>query len=174
VLLKYAQADKYLAGIDLNADDTIYLANQYSPNFSDYNSESSPPSRSPSGADSDIQFQSAAAPAGRTVKLPLQDDVSGTLDLLYYGPFGFGTPSQVLSVDVDTGSADLWVPLNCRNCHGRQFSSSRSSTFRSTNQAFSVAYVRPFFFFLSTCGPGCYQRNWTATYRFGSSPFDSH
>ncbi|KAH9979073.1 aspartic peptidase domain-containing protein [Lactifluus volemus] len=133
VLLKYAHADRYLAGIDLNADDTIYLANQYSPNVSDYESEP-PPSRSP-----DTQFRSAAA-ASRTVKLPLHDDVSGTLDLLYYGPVGFGTPSQVLSVDIDTGSADLWVPLNCKNCHGRQFSSSRSSTFRSTNQAFSVAY----------------------------------
>ena len=146
MLSKYAQADKYLAGIDLNADDTIDLANQYSPNFSDYNSEPSHSSRSPLGADT--QFRSAAA--ARTVKLPLQDDVSGTLDLLYYGPFGFGTPSQVLSVDVDTGSADLWVPLNCRNCHGRQFSSSRSSTFRSSNRGFSVAYVRRFFF-LSTC-----------------------
>jgi hypothetical protein len=141
VLLKYAHADRYLAGIDLNADDTIYLANQYSPNVSDYKSEPPPSSRSP-----DTQFRSAAAAAAsRTVKLPLHDDVSGTLDLLYYGPVGFGTPSQVLSVDIDTGSADLWVPLNCKNCHGRQFSSSRSSTFRSTNQAFSVAYVRPFF-----------------------------
>jgi Eukaryotic aspartyl protease len=102
----------------------------------------------PSSAGVESSSPRSASVAG-TVKLPLQDDISGTLDLLYYGPSGFGTPSQVLTLDVDTGSADLWVPLDCGNCHGRQFSAGRSSTFHSSNQAFSIAYVCVF---QSTCG----------------------
>jgi Eukaryotic aspartyl protease len=182
VRLKYAHAANYFAGIDLNPDDIINLADHYSRSFSAHypppsGADTEPPpggqehngdpiksdaDDNSTGTNSHIEgtasnpatsdlkllfFESAAA---ETVKLPLKDDISGTLDLLYYGPFGFGTPSQVLTVDVDTGSADLWVPLNCKNCHGHQFSAGRSSTFRSSNQAFSVAYVR-------CCQSWCYQ-----------------
>ncbi|KAA1471763.1 acid protease [Dentipellis sp. KUC8613] len=52
-----------------------------------------------------------------------------------------GTPAQTLTVDIDTGSADLWVPVNCKNCNGHQFDPSRSSTYRNNNQGFAVTYV---------------------------------
>lgn len=156
---KYASAAEYLSGIGLNPDDFIELADRYpeSPGVS-------PPSPPPSGQgyDPGLNGPGADSEAGATSsypassdfssfafetttgQLPLQDEVSGALDILYYGPAHFGTPSQTLTVDVDTGSADLWVPAKCGNCHGHQFDAGHSSTFRPTNQDFSVTYVGHF------------------------------
>jgi Eukaryotic aspartyl protease len=44
----------------------------------------------------------------------LTDYMSGTLDVLYYARMQFGTPAQTLTIDIDTGSADLWVSLHSR------------------------------------------------------------
>jgi hypothetical protein len=130
VVVKYAQAENYLSGIGLNPDasDIIKLADRYPPSVgavpeSSYSTESS--------------TTGAAGPR----QWPLQDEVSGVLDVLYYGALYVGTPSQAFTVDFDTGSADLWLPAYCHNCHGRQFDASRSSTYRSTNQDISITYV---------------------------------
>jgi Eukaryotic aspartyl protease len=76
--------------------------------------------------------------------LPLQDAMSGSLDLLYYGLVSIGTPAQKLTVDVDTGSADLWVPANCETCTNNQFKPSQSSTYRGSKTKFSITYVSLF------------------------------
>ncbi|KAI9633852.1 aspartic peptidase domain-containing protein [Dioszegia hungarica] len=58
------------------------------------------------------------------------------MDVLYYGEVGIGSPEQTMTVDFDTGSADLW----CSSCKSSQFNSPRSSTYRDTGKPFSVEY----------------------------------
>jgi hypothetical protein len=134
----------------------LNLADQYSPTFGD--SESVPPPPSGHGHDTvsdsgligsgaDAQSETTSSTSAGTGQWPLLDEVSGALDILYYGPTRFGTPPQTLTVDVDTGSADLWVPANCGNCHGHQFDAAHSSTFRPSNQDFSITYVGHFLIF---------------------------
>ncbi|KAJ7287595.1 aspartic peptidase domain-containing protein [Mycena rebaudengoi] len=71
---------------------------------------------------------------------PLKDCVVGNLDLLYYGDVAIGTPSQKLTVDVDTGSADLWIPVNCSECSNKLFEDVKSSSRKNTDEDFSVVY----------------------------------
>lgn len=97
-----------------------------------------------SGADAQSETTPPSTSAG-TGQWPLLDEISGALDILYYGPAHFGTPAQTLTVDVDTGSADLWVPANCGNCHVHQFDAAHSSTFHPSNQDFSITYVGSYF-----------------------------
>lgn len=56
---------------------------------------------------SSSRLVTAAVGSGQLLP-PLQDHVSGALDLLlYYGFIGLGTRRRMLTVDVDTGSAQL-------------------------------------------------------------------
>ncbi|WWC72253.1 uncharacterized protein I206_106215 [Kwoniella pini CBS 10737] len=77
---------------------------------------------------------------GSSPVVPLIDYIQGSMDVLYYGNINIGTPSQTLSVDFDTGSADLWFPVNCNNCQSKQFDSSKSSTYKTSSNDFSVQY----------------------------------
>ncbi|KAF8210169.1 aspartic peptidase domain-containing protein [Mycena galopus ATCC 62051] len=72
--------------------------------------------------------------------MPLVDYLSGSLDLMYYGQVEIGTPAQKLTIDVDTGSADLWLPSGCRKCTHKQFKPSKSSTCERSNETFSISY----------------------------------
>lgn len=47
----------------------------------------------------------------------------------------------MLTVDVDTGSADLWVPVNCLYCPNNQLDAGRSSTYKDMVDEFSISYV---------------------------------
>ena len=83
VRLKYARSGDYLAGIGLNPDDDVMeLVERYFPAGS---------SESPSGvsdnddAAGDQHNNTFAAAAVTGQLLPLQDYVSGALDVLYYG-----------------------------------------------------------------------------------------
>ncbi|KAF9227375.1 acid protease [Gyrodon lividus] len=72
---------------------------------------------------------------------PLTDEVGGNADLEYYGPLSFGSQAQPLTIDFDTGSADLWIPVNCSDCGDlEQFQASSSSTYQQTDRYFEVTY----------------------------------
>ncbi|KAJ6593840.1 aspartic peptidase domain-containing protein [Mycena capillaripes] len=73
-------------------------------------------------------------------KMPLKDYISGNLDMMYYGSAHFGTPPQKLTLDIDTGSADCWVPVDCPDCTNKQFEDTKSSTRRNSGEDFSVFY----------------------------------
>ncbi|KAG0052001.1 hypothetical protein BGZ83_003079 [Gryganskiella cystojenkinii] len=79
--------------------------------------------------------------AGSSGSVPLTD-VSP--DLEYYGSVSVGTPAQVLKLDFDTGSSDIWFPSStctttaCKS-HTR-FTSSKSSTFQKDGRRWTISY----------------------------------
>ena len=83
--------------------------------------------------------------------MPLTDHFDRNLDLLYYGEVRIGTPAQSLTVQVDTGSADLWVPADCPKCAGTQFKPERSRTYQGREGTFEEHYV---------CAIGLSARRW--------------
>ncbi len=171
VFIKYAKAEQFLAGIDVNQD--THPEAGY-PQFE-------PPAAPGQGADSASQGHPSTIPsllspslssspgvvhaltnpneeapniigvppmAPGTVQMPLTDYISGAMDVLYYGPLDFGSPPQSLTVDIDTGSADLWMPVDCQGCTNDQFSSRHSSTYRGAATRCAITYVRPLPLFL--------------------------
>jgi len=89
------------------------------------------------GGDSGKEMSHAA---GNNTNVSLVDES----DYDYYFEIGIGTPPQKFRVQVDTGSSDLWIPsANCPSSacamHAK-FDSTKSSTFTSTGQSFSIQY----------------------------------
>ncbi|KAM0746095.1 acid protease [Meredithblackwellia eburnea MCA 4105] len=79
----------------------------------------------------------AAATSG-TIALTDVIDEYGE-DLEYFGHVGFGTPLQDLTINFDTGSADLWAPIVKRK-NASNFDTAASSTYNVTNVTFSLTY----------------------------------
>jgi cathepsin D len=65
-------------------------------------------------------------------------------DVQYYGPISVGTPAQDFTVLFDTGSSNLWLPLNsCRStaCKSHSlYDPSKSSTYVENGESISIAY----------------------------------
>ena len=145
MLGKYASADQFLQGIGLNPDTNP--AAGYIP-FNDTDAMIGT-----NHSDVLPQLQSSKAildPGGLPTNLTktkvanimkLTDDVTNGFDLLYYSTLTFGTPPQSLTVSIDTGSADLWVPANCRACDNAQYTPKASSTYKKNSSKFSISYV---------------------------------
>ncbi|KAG1723611.1 acid protease [Suillus paluster] len=83
---------------------------------------------------------SAMTAVAQSATDPLTDEIQGNLDIQYYGPLGFGQKTQQLSVTMDTGSADLWVPVNCNDSTNPQYKPATSSTYKNTGNPFQVNY----------------------------------
>lgn len=73
--------------------------------------------------------------------LPLADYHPSAFDVMYYGPLQFGTPAQRLTVEIDTGSAELWVASNCGACNDPQYEPLQSKTYTNLQDRFYVTYV---------------------------------
>ncbi|TFK22595.1 acid protease [Coprinopsis marcescibilis] len=134
LLSKYEQAARALAGVGLNPDQDILHAFPLNNNLYPHSEKSSV-------ATDDVGLIPPIL-AETTAMMELRDYVDGALDVLYYGPLEFGTPPQRLTVDIDTGSADLWIPGDeCQECTNRLFIPSKSATFnRTTNESFQISY----------------------------------
>lgn len=107
-------------------------------NFPAFNDPTTVLPNNGSDSDSGPRVSHVTAPFA---KQPTTDFMSGRLDVLYYGGLNIGTPPQVMNVDIDTGSADLWISSDCPECFSNQYDSSASSTFRDPDEEFSIAYV---------------------------------
>ncbi|GJE94438.1 aspartic protease [Phanerochaete sordida] len=154
LLTKYSMASDFLNGINLNPDTAQPDTDYYGP-FNDtpiiqYFANSSKPSsllKTPAlrtrtgpaeGAEPILGLPNE--PYASFELMPLKDDVAGGMDVAYYGALKFGTPGQELTVSVDTGSADLWVPVACPGCSHDQFDAGASSTYHNTGRRVSVTY----------------------------------
>ena len=136
LLRKYSRATQFLTGIGLAPDRSqIDLL----PNLNtDILGESAVNTLSMATAAEALLSPSILPGSG---VMPVEDFTSGSVDILYYGPLNIGTPPQKLTVDIDTGSADLWVPVNCPYCTSSQLDVGRSSTYRDLGDEFSISYV---------------------------------
>lgn len=61
----------------------------------------------------------------------------------FYVYLEIGNPRQIASLLIDTGSPWTWVPnISCSNLNAeRMFDSRQSSTYTSTNEAFTISYI---------------------------------
>ncbi|KAF8975338.1 hypothetical protein BGZ46_009201 [Entomortierella lignicola] len=79
--------------------------------------------------------------AGSTGKVPLTNVHP---DVEYYGSVSVGSPAQVVKLDFDTGSSDIWFPSStcttsaCKK-HTR-FNSSKSSTYKKDGRSWQISY----------------------------------
>ncbi|KAJ7783068.1 aspartic peptidase domain-containing protein [Mycena metata] len=98
-----------------------------------------------SGIDSDIiklaegvfpedEVEEAFIPPLMPYDAPLRGYISDNVDMLYFGDVYMGTPPQKLSFDVDSGSADFWMPVNCSRCERKGFEDTRSSRPKNSDQ----------------------------------------
>ncbi|OAF68296.1 hypothetical protein A3Q56_03961 [Intoshia linei] len=79
-------------------------------------------------------------------KIYIIEYLTDVMNAQYFGQIEIGTPSQIFSLIIDTGSSDLWIPsINCTfpsiACvMHRRFDQNNSSTFSSEKKHFELQY----------------------------------
>ena len=144
IINKYSQASKFLDGIGLNPDthpDTSYSSFNDTP-ISEYFRNGGVVSEEDADSAAGAIIGLPQAEYSNFNVMPLKDFAEGGMDVSYYGSLLFGTPPQELTVSVDTGSADLWIPATCPSCSHYQFTPAASSTFHDRKKKVSLVYVR--------------------------------
>ncbi|KAI0355595.1 acid protease [Trametes cingulata] len=153
VMAKYANAAKFLSGIGLNPDShpergypkfnppSLFTATLAAEGLPQPSTNATADSRGdPSESATDIIGVPPFAAGPGTAQMPLTDYISGSLDVLYYGPMNFGAKPMALQIDVDTGSADLWVPVDCKGCQNTGYDTSTSPTYAASKQKCKITY----------------------------------
>ncbi|EKM50305.1 uncharacterized protein PHACADRAFT_264924 [Phanerochaete carnosa HHB-10118-sp] len=78
------------------------------------------------------------------IVLPLDMLITSSYDAVYTLPISVGASSQALSIQVDTGSSDLWIASTscstqaCKQTNGNLYDPSQA---QSTGQTFQISYV---------------------------------
>ena len=146
-MLKYQKAVEYLNGVGLSTEALIPFAADF-PYFDDPAKVSSyhaiqTVTNSLLGAATAplLPDLPVSKPDETYAAFPLTDFISNSQDIQYYGYLGIGTPPQMLPLQLDTGSADIWVAAGCADCAGYQYQPSKSSSYRSSKAKFSISYV---------------------------------
>ncbi|KAI0339816.1 acid protease [Trametopsis cervina] len=151
IINKYSQASQFFEGIGLNPPTTpspytSYQAFNDTPIIQYFKNSSNlvhPLSTDPSAPVPSDSSPIIGLPNTNYTDfhlMPLKDDIAAGMDVSYYGSLFFGTPGQDLTVSVDTGSADLWIPATCPSCSGSQFAPAASQTFRGSKRKVSLVY----------------------------------
>ena len=78
------------------------------------------------------------------IVLPLDMLLTSTYEAVYTVPISVGTPPQTLSIQVDTGSSDLWIAASscssqpCKQTNGEVYNPSAAT---QTGKSFTITYV---------------------------------
>ncbi|KAI0705053.1 aspartic peptidase domain-containing protein [Cerioporus squamosus] len=147
IVFKYQRATQFLQGVDVNAGtrpDAGY------PPFEANDTQNTPQLQTQAAASVQALSDSSGGPSdmfggvppvgSEMTTMPLTDYVSGSMDVLYEGQVALGSPAQYLDLQADTGSADLWVPSNCKGCLNDGFKAQESSTYMSMSSKCTLTY----------------------------------
>jgi len=143
---KYRDATKRLRGIGTNRQPDLgkYFPSTAASESTDGLREYSQPVNGAMPSAAPEPIRPILAKSG-TAQVPLTDYVDSGYDILYHASLSIGTPPQDFTVDVDTGSADLWVPSNCSDCgNHNQYDPGASTTSVDKGVRFAVVYVSLF------------------------------
>lgn len=142
VAAKYQRCTEILNGIGLSPLLNISLVDNF-PKFEDPSSLMGSNASTKGAVLGSANFTEDIADTETPLsKLPLISYHENGMDILYYGPIDIGTPGQELTIDFDTGSADLWVASDCTECFVPQYDPASSETFQDAERDFSIQYVR--------------------------------